>query len=68
MKSNNPLLKFWKFLKADTWQSWLISMILLVIIIKFIFFPLLSLITGSSLPLVVVDSQREGFCVVDLCL
>jgi signal peptidase I len=48
--------KIWNFLKADTWQSWLVSLVLVVIIIKFVFFPLLSLATGSPLPLVVVES------------
>ncbi len=48
--------RFWSFLKEDNWQSWLVSIILVVIIIKFIFFPILSLVTGSPLPLVVVES------------
>jgi signal peptidase I len=48
--------KFWEYLKKDTWDSWLVSIILVFIAIKFIFFPLLSLATGTSLPLVVVES------------
>ncbi len=48
--------KFWYFLKEDTWQSWLVSIILIIILIKLIFFPVLSLITSTSLPLVVVES------------
>ena len=52
----NHIKKFWAFLKKDTWGSWFVSLILIVILIKFIFFPGLSLITGSSLPLVVVES------------
>lgn len=52
----NYLKEFWEFLKKDTWQSWIVSIILIVISIKIIFFPLLSLITGTSLPLVVVES------------
>jgi len=51
-----PLKKFWNFLKEDTWQSWIVSLILMVVIIKFILFPGLSLVTGTSLPLVVVES------------
>ena len=50
------LKKFWRFLKEDTWQSWVVSIILIIIILKFAFFPLLSLITGAPLPLVVVES------------
>jgi|SRR3989338_698672 len=48
--------KFWRFLKEDSWQSWLVSIILIIIFIKLIFFPILSLITSTSLPLVVVES------------
>jgi signal peptidase I len=48
--------KFWKFLKKDTWQSWIVSLILAFIIIKLIFFPGLSFVMGTSLPLVVVES------------
>jgi signal peptidase I len=52
----NWLKKFWEFLKKDTLASWIVSLVLLFILIKFIIFPILSLITGSSLPLVVVES------------
>lgn len=50
------LSKFWKFLQEDSWQSLLVSLVLLVIIIRFILFPLLSFVTGSPLPLVVIES------------
>ncbi len=52
----NKLKQFWKFLQKDTWQSWLVSLVLIIIFIKFVFFPILSLITSSPLPLVVVES------------
>ena len=48
--------KFWKFLKKDTWQSWVVSLVLAFLIIKLIFFPGLSFVMGTSLPLVVVES------------
>jgi signal peptidase I len=48
--------KIWNYLKKDTWDSWLVSLVLVFIFIKFIFFPLLSLITGTPLPLVVIES------------
>lgn len=54
--TKNKIKKFWEFLQEDTWQSWLTSLIIIVVAIKFVFFPLLSLITGSPLPLVVVES------------
>lgn len=48
--------KFWKYLKKDSLDSWVVSLVLIFILIKFILFPLLSFTTGSSLPLVVVES------------
>ena len=50
------LVRFWEFLKKDTWQSWIVSLVLAFIFIKFIFFPLLSWIFATTLPLVVVES------------
>ncbi len=48
--------KLWAYLQKDTLGSWIASLLILFIIIKFIVFPLLSFVTGSSLPLVVVES------------
>lgn len=56
--------KFKKFLKKswdviwkdDSFKGWLISLIFIFIVIKFIFFPLLNLVTGTSLPLAIVES------------
>lgn len=56
MPIKESLKKFWTFLKADTWQSWIVSLVLLIVLIKFILFPILILATGSSLPLVIVES------------
>src|SRR3989344_4854226 len=56
MNLKDLLKKFWQFLKKDTWQSWIISLILLIIIIRFLVFPGLSFITGGPLPLVIVES------------
>jgi len=47
---------FWKYLKKDTWDSWLVSIVLAFIIIRFMFFPLLAFVTATPLPLVVVES------------
>jgi len=55
-KPSNKLKRFWEFLKKDTWQSWFVSIVLLFILIKLILFPLVSFLTGSPLPLVVVES------------
>ena len=48
--------KSWVFLKEDSWPSFFVTLLLAFIIIKFIFFPGLSLITGTNLPLVIVES------------
>lgn len=56
MKKVNKFKQFWNFLHEDTWQSLLVSLILAFIIIKFVFFPVLSFLTGTELPLVIVES------------
>ncbi|MEK6856079.1 MAG: hypothetical protein AABX66_02905 [Nanoarchaeota archaeon] len=56
MSLKETIKKIWNFLKADTWQSWLVSLVLMILFIKLIFFPSLSLLTGTSLPLLVVES------------
>jgi signal peptidase I len=56
MSFMDQLKRFWEFLKEDSWQSWVVSLILIVVVIKFIFFPVMSALTGTQLPLVVVES------------
>lgn len=56
MTFTKSIKKFWKFLNEDTWQSWIVSLALLIALIYFVFFPTLSFITSSSLPLVVIES------------
>lgn len=56
MNIKKILSNIWEYLKRDTWDSWLVSLILVFVFIKFIFFPLLALATGTSLPLVVIES------------
>jgi signal peptidase I len=50
------LKRFWNFLQEDSWASLAVVLILAFVIIKFIFFPGLALVTGTSLPLVIVES------------
>ncbi|MGA2130537.1 MAG: signal peptidase I [Candidatus Pacearchaeota archaeon] len=51
------LKRFWFLLwKDDSLKGWIFSIIFLFIFIKFIFFPVLSLATGTSLPLAIVES------------
>jgi signal peptidase I len=56
-KFKNFFKKFWNLLwKDDTWKGWLFSIVFIFVFIKFIFFPLLSLATGTTLPLAIVES------------
>ena len=48
--------KFAKFMKEDSWQSMLVSLVLAFLVIKFIIFPILITLTGTALPLVIVES------------
>jgi len=59
--SKNKFVKFlkksWEIIwKDDSFKGWLISLIFIFVVIKFIFFPLLNLATGTSLPLAIVES------------
>jgi signal peptidase I len=48
----------WQFLwESNSAWSWIVDFILAFVIIKFIFFPALSLIFASPLPMVIVESQ-----------
>ncbi len=49
--------KFWFIVwKDNSFKGWVISILFLFIVIKFIFFPLLNLATGTTLPLAIVES------------
>ncbi|MFH1801603.1 MAG: signal peptidase I [archaeon] len=49
--------KFWHLLwKDDSLKGWIFSVIFLIILIKFIFLPGLSFITGTDFPLAIVES------------
>lgn len=51
------LKRFWEIVwKDDSFKGWLISLIFIFVVIKFIFFPLLNLATGTTLPLAIVES------------
>lgn len=56
MGVKESLKKFWNFLKEDSWPSFFASLIIALILIKFVLFPTLSFVTGTSLPLVIVES------------
>ena len=53
----SSLKKFWNFLwNGNSFLSWITFLIIIFIFIKFIFFPILSLVFGTSLPIVIVES------------
>jgi signal peptidase I len=56
----SAIKKWWQcsiaFLQKDSWSSFVVTLILAFFIIKFIFFPGLSVLTGTGLPLVIVES------------
>lgn len=57
MKLKEALKKFWFIVwQDDSPKGWIISLIFIFIFIKFIFFPGLSFITGTQLPLAIVES------------
>ncbi len=49
--------KLWYLIWEDeSWKGWLVMLIFAYIIIKLIFFPLMSLLLGSELPIAIVES------------
>ena len=53
----NILGKFWFLIwKDDSLKGWVFGLAFLFIFIKFIFFPTLSLVTGTEIPLAIVES------------
>jgi len=57
MAAGEKIKQFWKWLwHSDSILSWLVALIFAFIIVKFIFFPIISFTFQTSLPLVVVES------------
>jgi len=58
MEEKNAIGRVWHFLwESNSIWSWIVDFVLAFVFIKFIFFPLLSLIFASSLPMVIVESK-----------
>ncbi len=56
-KIKNFFRRFWYLLwKDDSFKGWIFSIVIIFIFIKFIFFPSLNFLTGTSLPLAIVES------------
>lgn len=57
--------KSWNWIwNSDSILSWIVALILIYIIIKFIFFPTISLIFGTQLPLAAVESSSMDHQIV----
>lgn len=69
------LKKFWNWVwNSNSILSWIVALLLIFIFVKFIFFPVLSLIMGTALPLAGVESSsmdhqavRDNFRRYSLC-
>ncbi len=58
MDVKNFLKKLWHFIwEDDSWLSWIVNIILAFIIVKFIIYPGLGLLLGTSFPVVAVVSD-----------
>ncbi|MFH1503236.1 MAG: signal peptidase I [Candidatus Diapherotrites archaeon] len=60
-RDESELKRFWKKFwwvvwKDDSFKGWIISLVFLFVVIKLVFFPLLNLVTGTELPLAIVES------------
>jgi len=61
----SKIKKTWNWIwNSDSILSWIVALILIFLIVKFIFFPTLSLIFGTSLPLAGVESSSMDHQIV----
>ena len=58
VKQGNKFSQFWHWLwHSDSALSWVVALVLAFVVVRFIFFPGLSFLLGTNLPLVVVESS-----------
>jgi len=68
-KTKRIIKKTWNWIwNSNSIWSWLVALILIFIIIKFVFFPTLSLIFGTSLPLAGVESSSMNHQPTKVCI
>jgi hypothetical protein len=54
----NNTKKSWNWIwNSNSILSWLVALVIIFVLVKFVFFPVMSLITGTSLPLAGVESS-----------
>ena len=65
-KIKKEVKKTWDWIwHSDSIWSWIIALILIYILVKFIFFPTLSLVFGTSLPLAGVESSSMDHQIIE---
>src|SRR3989338_3786197 len=75
MSLRNDVKKTWNWIwNSDSFLSWIVALVVVFIFVKFIFFPILSLIMGTSLPLAGVESSsmdhqivRDDLGILNIC-
>lgn len=68
-KSKFAIRKAWKWIwNSNSIWSWIVALILIFVFIKFIFFPGLSFITGTPLPLAGVESSSMDHDPIKYCV
>jgi len=67
MQRESIFRKFWNWLwNSNSILSWVVSFLLAFLIVRFIFYPVIGLLLGSSIPLVVIESgSMEHFASFD---
>jgi len=64
-KSKESFAKAWNWVwNSDSLLSWIVALVLIFVLVKFVFFPVLSLIMGTSLPLAGVESSSMDHQIV----
>ncbi len=61
----NQIKKAWNWIwNSDSIWSWLVALVIIFILVKYVFFPVLSLLMGTSLPLAGVESSSMDHQIV----
>lgn len=74
-EAKRKLKKFWDWVwKSDSIWSWIVALVLIYVFIRLIFFPTISLVMGTQLPLAGVESSsmdhqivKDDFKTLNLC-
>ncbi|MFH1359360.1 MAG: hypothetical protein ABIH37_05720 [archaeon] len=62
---NKNIIKYWKWIwNSDSFLSWIVALVIIFVFVKFLFFPGLGFIMGTSLPLAGVESSSMDHQIV----